>query len=246
MDYGTLWIAIAALALGGVLKGAVGAGAPVVAIPILALLFNVQVAVVMFTIPNLVSNTWQLWEYRAHLLSRKFVWSYAGGGAFGALIGSVVLALVAGEVLLAGLGLIVFGYIALRLLKPDWVLPRALADRFVLPIGVAAGVMQGAGGISAPISITFLNAMRLERGAFIATISAFFLAMALVQIPTLMMLGIMTPRLTLWSLLSAIPLFGAMPLGAWLGRRIRRDVFDRVILLLLAVVAVKLLHDALT
>ena len=241
-----LLIALGALAFGGVLKGAVGAGAPVVAVPILALLFNVQVAVVLFTIPNIVSNLWQLWAYRRELLAPKFVWSFAGGGAAGAFLGSLFLAFVSGEVLLASLGVVVFGYIALRLTRPDWVLPGDLADRYVLPVGVVAGVMQGAGGISGPVSITFLNAMRLERGAFIATISAFFLAMAVVQIPTLTALGVMTPKLTLWSILAAIPLFGAMPLGAWLGRRIERQTFDKVILILLAIVAVKLFHDALT
>lgn len=244
MEVEALALAAVALALGGVLKGAVGAGAPVVAIPIIALLYSVPVAVVVFTIPNLVSNAWQVWAYRDDLLAPRFVWSYAGGGAIGAFFGSVVLALVAGEILLAILGCIVFAYIALRLWKRDWMLSRDLADRIVLPVGLVAGLMQGAGGISAPVSITFLNAMRLERGAFIATISAIFGAMAVVQIPSLMALGVMTPTLTLWSVLAVVPLFGAMPLGAWLGQRINKEVFDRLILILLAVVALKLFYDA--
>ena len=172
MEIGFLVLAALGLALGGVLKGAIGAGAPIVAVPVLALIYSVPVAVVIFTIPNLLSNSWQLWAYRSDLLSSRFVWSYAGGGALGTVLGTVVLATVPGETLLAGLGCIVFVYIALRLMAPDWVLSRKLADRVVLPVGIAAGVMQGAGGISAPISITFLNAMRLDRGAFIATISA--------------------------------------------------------------------------
>ena len=246
MELGFLALAALGLALGGVLKGAVGAGAPVIAVPIIALLYSVPVAVAIFTIPNLFSNAWQVWAYRAELLSSKFVWNYAGGGAVGALFGSILLAVVSGEVLLAALGCIVFGYIGLRVLMPDWVLSRDVADKVVLPVGLIAGVMQGAGGISAPISVTFLSAMRLERGAFISTISAFFGAMALVQIPTLWALGIMTPSLAGWSVLAVIPLFGAMPLGAWLGRRIDREVFDKLILGLLAVVAVKLFYDALT
>ena len=246
MEFGFLALAVLGLALGGVLKGAIGAGAPVVAVPILALIYSVPVAVVIFTVPNLLSNAWQLWSYRADLLAPKFVWSYAGGGALGAIAGSVLLAVISGEALLAGLGCIVFIYIALRLMAPHWVLSRSLADRVVLPVGIVAGVMQGAGGISAPISITFLNAMRLDRGTFIATISAFFGAMAVVQIPTLWALGLMTPALAGWSLLAAVPLFGAMPIGAWLGRRIDKAFFDKLILALLAVVALKLFYDALT
>jgi uncharacterized membrane protein YfcA len=36
-----------------------------------------------------------------------------------------------------------------------------------------------------------------------------------------------------------------MPVGAWLARRIRVQAFDRVTLAVLAVIAVKLIHDAL-
>ena len=58
-----LAIALAALAFacGGILKGAIGAGAPVIAVPILALLYDVPLAVALFTLPNLLSNSWQGW-----------------------------------------------------------------------------------------------------------------------------------------------------------------------------------------
>lgn len=245
MEPQLLILAVVALVLGGVLKGAMGVGAPLFAIPVLALLFNVQVAVVLFTIPNLLTNAWQIFEYRKDLLDRRFLLGLAGGGGLGAFVGSLVLAFVAGDVLMAGLGFIVFGYIALRMMRPDFVLSRDIAGRVVWPVGFAAGIMQGAGGISAPVSMTFLNAMRLERGAFIATVSFFFVTMAVVQIPTLLALGVMTPPLVGWSFLAAVPLSVAMPLGAKLGKRIDRDVFDKLILVLLAVIALKLFYDAL-
>tara|TARA_B100000768_G_scaffold167934_1_gene172399 strand:- start:1123 stop:1581 length:459 start_codon:yes stop_codon:yes gene_type:complete len=50
------WFNIACLVLafyfGGVLKGATGAGAPIIAIPIISLLYNVPKAVAAFTIPS--------------------------------------------------------------------------------------------------------------------------------------------------------------------------------------------------
>src|SRR3546814_7645556 len=72
----------------------------------------------------------------------------------------------------------VFLYIACRLARPDWVLDLGIATRLAAPAGFAGGLLQGAAGISAPISITFLNAMRIDRAAFIATISVFFVAMS--------------------------------------------------------------------
>jgi uncharacterized membrane protein YfcA len=43
-----------ALALGGILKGATGAGAPHLAVPVLVVLRDVQFAVAVFVMPNII------------------------------------------------------------------------------------------------------------------------------------------------------------------------------------------------
>lgn len=244
MDPVSIALAVFGLALGGTLKGAIGAGAPVIAVPILALLYDVPTAVALFSFPNILSNAWQGWAFREHQISPRFVWSYALGGALGAGIGSVILATLSSETLMAGVALMVFVYVAFRLFRPGWALSRSTGTMLALPMGTLGGLMQGAGGISAPVSVTFLNSMRLERSEFIATIAIFFLAMGLVQVPALSALGIMTPERAVLSLLAAIPLFGAMPLGAWLARRISREAFDKIVLVLLVVIALRLLFAA--
>ena len=93
--------------------------------------------------------------------------------------------------------------------------------------------------------ITFLNAMRMERGEFIATIAVFFATMSLVQIPTLWSFSVLTlSRLSL-SLLAVIPLFGAMPIGKWLAGFTSKEMFDKIILSLLAQIALRLLYAAM-
>lgn len=243
MEPGAVAMVAAALAAGGVLKGALGAGAPIFVIPVLAILYDVPFAIAIFSIPNLLSNGWQSWSYRRSLLAR-LGWALAISGAVGTGVGTVILTRIPGDVLLAGLAAIVFLYIALRLARPGWVLARGKGERYAGLAGFAAGVMQGAGGISAPVSITYLNAMRLDRNEFIATISLFFFAMSLVQIPTLAAYGILTPERGLLSLVASLPLFGAMPLGNWLGRRISKRHFDQFLLWVLAAIALKLIHDA--
>ena len=106
--------------------------------------------------------------------------------------------------------------------------------------------MQRAGGISAPISVTYLNAMRMERREFIATISAFFFMMSTIQIPTQIVVGVLDWERASLAVLAAVPLFGAMPLGDWAAKRVSRETFDRLILLLLTVVALRLAYQALT
>ena len=77
MDFYTLLLATVAFLLGGTLKGAIGAGSPIIAVPILSMLYGVPFAVSVFVLPNLVSNLWQGWQFRKNLLSLKFVLIFA-------------------------------------------------------------------------------------------------------------------------------------------------------------------------
>jgi uncharacterized membrane protein YfcA len=136
----------------------------------------------------------------------------------------------------------VIAYVALRLIQPEFRLLPARANKLAAPIGALGGVLQGAGGISAPFSISFLNAMRLERTAFIGTVSVYFIAMAATQIPALFATGLMTPGLLALSALALIPLFLFIPVGAWAARWLSPKGFDRLTLVLLSLLAVRLLY----
>lgn len=246
MDVTTIIIAAAAFALGGLLKGATGAGAPVVGVPVLAVLVDVRFAVAVFATPNLLTNLWQGWRFRGDQGGRAFVWKFAFAGVAGAAVGTLLLAWLSPDLLMGVVAAIVLAYVIFRLLRPDWSLPRDLADRLALPVGFLGGAMQGAGGISAPVSVTYLNAIGLSRPEFIATISVFFAAMSVVQVPMLAVLGILTPEAFVASLLALVPLFAFMPVGDWLARRVSKDLFDRMILLLLTAIAFKLIWNAVT
>lgn len=239
-------IIFACLAAGGILKGATGAGAPILAVPALAMIFNVQFAVVVMLMPNLFTNVWQGWHFRRHRLPASFVWSFAGAGTVGVLVGTLMLASFSQDVLSIIVAAAVFLYILLRLMRPDWQIAYSLASRLSLPAGLTAGMLQGASGISAPVSISFLNAMRLERPIFISTISVFFAAITALQILALGYLRIFNIHDAVISLTAVLPILAFMPVGAALAKRLSKESFDRAILILLGVLAVKLLHDALT
>jgi len=245
MDPTGLILGALGLALGGVLKGATGAGAPILAVPLLAMLYDVPTAVALFTLPNFFSNTWQGWRFRRHQAGPALTWIFGLAGAAGAGAGSVMLVSLHSDLLLLCVAGAVFLYIAFRLAKPHWALSLAHATRLAAFAGFAGGVLQGAAGVSAPVSLSFLNAIRLEREAFIATISVFFVAMSVVQIPLLAWYGVLTRELTLFSALAVAPLFAGMAAGAWLAQRMSKQFFDRLVLALLAVIAARLVLSVL-
>lgn len=232
--------AVAALAFGGVLKGATGAGFPIIAVPVIALAYDVPTAVVVMLLPSLLANAWQAWRYRAHLPQTGFAWPFAAAGLVGAVLGTALLARVPGPMLMLAVAGLVTLYIAFRLLRPGWALSGPLARRLAIPAGLTAGTLQGATGISAPISLTFLNACQLPRPVFVATVSLFFVASTTSQAVALAAHGMLTLQGLALSAGALAVIFATMPLGEVLARRIPPRLFDRVILLLLAALALRL------
>jgi uncharacterized protein len=244
LDPTELALIFISLALGGVLKGATGAGAPVIAVPVLAMLFNAKFAVVVMLMPNLLTNVWQAWKFRHHLPPRGFVFTFTVSGAVGVLIGTAMLVSLPQEVLSLIVAFAVYIYVLFRCLKPDWSVPFGLASKLSFPAGFAAGLLQGSSGISAPVSLTFLNAMRVERKTFIATASIFFVAVTVIQLPTLSALGVATLTNLLVSLTAVAPILLFMPVGSKLAERFSKETFDHLILIMLLLLATKLVFDA--
>lgn len=239
-------VAIVALCLaaGGVLKGATGAGAPILAVPAITAMFDVRFAVMVMLVPNVFTNIWQVWRYRERLPSSGFMLLLLTGGAFGIVTGTWALKSLASDTLSLVMAGAVFAYIALRLMRPHWSLPMRIGRKLAFPAGLASGILQGSAGISAPVSITFLHSLQLGREAFIATISSQFVVLTVIQIVATAYGGLLGPSDLMFSALALLPVALGMPLGSALARRASPATMDRVVLVILAAIAAKLLFDA--
>ena len=212
-----------AFALGGILKGATGAGAPIITIPVIAAFYDVRVAVVIMVIPNLLTNIGQLYQFRKTIMPRFFTVSFALGGGLGALLGTILLANLSIKTLTLAVAFIILIYISLKLIIPTWKLNYTKAKKLVFLMGAGGGVLQGAAGLSAPISLTFLNSMKLERNQFIPTISVYFGVMSLFQMPALYFYKFLNIDTLIISCLSTIVLMLFMPLGSWIAKSISKE-----------------------
>jgi uncharacterized membrane protein YfcA len=246
LDWTGLALTFAALFLGGVLKGATGIGAPILAVPLLQSLSGVTPAVVLFSLPNLLTNGYQAWQYRASLAPAGLVWPFAIAGFAGTGIGTLMLVRLPADILLALMAVAVFLFIGFRLARPNLALPMAVGRRIAAPVGLIGGVMFGAVGLSAPVSIPFLSALRLVRPLFVSTISVYFFTLGLMQIPLLIATGTLTPPLALGSLVAVVPLLLGMPLGSYLARFISPRGFDRLTLVILGVMGVRMVVQTLS
>jgi uncharacterized membrane protein YfcA len=239
-----IMILFAALMLGGALKGATGMGVPVIAVPALAAFFDVPFAIAILTVPLLVTNSWQVWRFRAHASGLAFLPRLLVSAVVGILVGTWLLTTLPVDVLSIALGVVTILYIGVRIARPEVAIGPETARRWALTAGGLAGGLQGATGVSAPVSVTFINGMRLSRPQFVLTLSALFLAFVLTQIPALAFAGVLTWERTLYSTAALVPVALGMPIGGWLARNMSVKAFDRLILVILAGIALKLFWDA--
>ena len=231
-----------AFALGGILKGATGAGAPIVTIPVMAAFYDVRIAVIIMVIPNLLTNIGQLYQFRKTILPRFFTISFALGGGIGASLGTILLVNLPIKILTLSVASIVIIYILLKLIVPSWKLNYIKAKKLVFLMGAGGGILQGSAGLSAPISITFLNSMKLERNQFIPTISVYFGVMSIFQMPTLYYYDFLNLETVIMSCISTIVLMAFMPFGSWIAKSVSKDSFDKITLILLGFIALRIIY----
>ena len=231
-----------AFALGGILKGATGAGAPIVTIPVMAAFYDVRIAVIIMVIPNLLTNIGQLYQFRKTILPRFFTISFALGGGVGAFLGTILLVNLPIKILTLSVACIVIVYIILKLAVPSWKLNYTKAKKLVFLMGAGGGILQGSAGLSAPISITFLNSMKLERNQFIPTISVYFGVMSIFQMPTLYYYDFLNLEIIIMSCISTIVLMAFMPFGSWIAKSVSKDSFDKITLILLGFIALRIIY----
>ncbi|TVR06922.1 MAG: sulfite exporter TauE/SafE family protein [Salinarimonadaceae bacterium] len=245
LDIETAIIVILALALGGFVKGATGLGLPLVTIPVLASFLGLPHALALMQTPLIVTNVWQIWQYRRANQGAYFLRWMLPMGALGVGGGTWLLISLPATALSLMLAGMVALYVILNLARPDMLLPAALADRLAPAAGLAGGVLQGATGIAAPIIVTFIHAMRLPRENFVFALSAMFVVFSITHATALTVVGVLTFARVLEGALALIPIALAMPVGAWAATRCSRRAFERAILLLLVMMAARLLQTGL-
>lgn len=242
MDFPTLALIFVAVGAGAISKGATGMGMPLIAIPILATLFGLQHAIAVLLVPVLVSNVYQIWRFKdaRHDARLGFLGLMLVFCALGVVGGTWFLTAVPERGLALTLGVLLLAYLGLRLSKPHFAISQTAARRWAIPAGLGAGLLHGSTGISAPIGVTFIHAMRLPRQPLVFAISAMFLVLALVQAPALWVAGVLRPEWLLQGVFALLPTFLFMPVGQWLASKLSAEAFDRMILIFLGAIGLKL------
>ncbi len=240
MDGGDLGIIVVAILAGSLVKSVSGMGLPVIAVPLISLVLPLEQAVVATAVPGLAVNGLIGWRERAHRGQTRDLPVLATAGVLGAVFGTLLLVHLPEAPVLAALALIVLAYVALAVARPERSLAPATATRWSPAVGLGAGVMQGATGISGPITGTWIHAYRLPRDAHVFAVSVLFLMAGSGQTVSLLVGGAFVGH---WAAaLVGVPVAVAMiPIGTSVRGRLSGRGFDLVVLATLVVSAATIL-----
>ena len=154
---GLLFVALTAIAVGALVKGMTGVGLPLLAVPAIAAFTSVEEAVVLMIIPTFGSNLWLVVTHRrfASLLAAHRAFLIAG--FLGGILGTFVLVAIDDRWLKLTLAVWLALYL-LQLIFGNFLrsLFQAKGAAATL-VGLTAGSIQGATGVSAHIVAPYFH-----------------------------------------------------------------------------------------
>jgi uncharacterized membrane protein YfcA len=237
----TFALVLVVVAFASAVKGALGFGFPLIAVPLTANLIGARTAVVLIAIPVVFGN---------------FLILMRGGGSaeelrrFGGMLAGVVAGTVIGAQLLGrldpGVVSLIVGISAVLLAVLSWgnlmppISPKA--HRVAGPtVGVAAGVLGGATGIYAPLIAAYVHALQVDKRAFVYWLTAAFFLGGAAQVLSYWRLGLYNWNLVTYAVATFVPVVVGTWLGFWIQDRLPVTLFRRLVLLLVLASGVNLI-----
>lgn len=235
-----LLLVVAASLVGSFVKSVTGIGYPLIAIPILSLFIGVEDAVVVIAVPNTVANLLLNVHARHAAGETRDLPVLAATSILGALVGTALLVSVPEEPLLLTLAITIVVYVVQYLRRIQLTLDAATSHRWAPVAGSAAGVMQGAIGVSGPVVAMWFQGYRLGKNAFVFSVTLVFLVSGAAQAMLLAAAGEYDRDRLVAVALALVATLAMIPVGTRLRERIGTTTFERMVVALLAVSAVSL------
>lgn len=236
---GLIQLAFASLVviLAFAVRGTAGFGGGAVAVPLLALVLPIQVAIPVVTVLAIISSL-------GHWIRdwRKIVWREIARVApftlAGVLVGLQLFRELASRTLTQAFGVFVIAYAIFAFATAGRL--RAPPLSLIWPLAIGLSTLAGLigtlfGGAAGPLYVIYLNTLRLEKDAFRVTVTTMLMTLAMLRVAGYARLGFYDTT-TLTVLAAALPM---MLVGARIGRhiagRIDQRTFNRTVGLVLMV-----------
>ncbi len=218
MDISALALATFGFAFAGFIKGLTGLGFSSTCLPFLVLALGLKTAIPLVLLPSLATNASVMLDAGHFRETVRRFWPMYLTTLGGLVVGLYFLVSFDEAGLVAVLGLVLMAYGGYALAKPDLRLPSRLEKPLALPSGLLTGVINGCTGCQLVPSMPFLMALHLEPNRFLQAINISFSLSSVFVAAGLAKFGLLTWKIVGLSLLSFVPVFS----GIWIGAKLRR------------------------
>ncbi len=254
LNHGLLWPALhglpwrswliigGVLLLGGIVKGIVSIGVPLVAIPLLTGLITVKQAVLLLSLPIIIGNIPQALEGGKTWSTLKGIGFLVIGATLGIALGVKILLAIPSATAVAVAGVMLAVAAVLMLFNPSFTLPKRSAAPAGLVLGFVSGLMEGIAAIPGPLLAAYLIAAGATGRRFTKEIALVLVISVAVLILTFGQSRHAAPSDLLISALAAIPVVAGIVIGRPLRDALPPRRFRMVVLTFILLAAAQMIY----
>lgn len=241
----TLTLGLLTFLAAGTVKGTLGIGLPLVAVPLLATVLDLPTAIALMVVPVLTSNVIQAVQGKKKMAILRRFWPLLVTLVPFTIFTAQFLSSVDLRTGSLVLGVIVVLFSLTQLVRFRFSISER-QERFLNPtVGAVAGLLGGLSNLFGPPLIMYLVALKLEKDDFVTTIGLLFIVASATLYATLASVGVLTFENGLASLVAAFPVMAGVFLGARLRSRIHQKAFERVLMVVLVLIGLNLIRRGL-
>ena len=216
------WCAFA-LFCGGLIKGALGVGTPLLTVPMMAFVLPPQIAIVIMALPVVVANVWQFINAPKE---KGIVRDYLPAGlaiAVGSAIGTKILVSIDEKLLLILVAVLVALFTVLQGSRYRFGIERPMLWPAGIAFGLTAGVVGGLSSMFGPMMVLYMVSINnLPKDRFVAGISFLYLWAVIPWNFQLYFRGLLDHPVLLYSAIAII----WVSLGMVFGQRARQHISE--------------------
>ncbi len=225
-------------------KGAIGFGFPLLAVPLLSSIMGPKVAIPVVAIPTLLSNLLVIRRGGAGEAGGA-LWTMLAGTAVGTVAGALLLGVLNPRLATGLVGAVALLYVAVTTLGLTFRVPATSVGRAGPAFGLLAGLMGGATGISSPLLASYLHMLRLEKREFVFWITMTLFVVNIAQVATYFRLGLYEGPVLTTALLACVPMAIGTLAGLGLQDRLEPKLFGRLVLAVVFIASANLIARSL-
>jgi uncharacterized membrane protein YfcA len=240
-------LALAAIfvACGGLTKGIVGLGLPLVAVPLLSSIMPVPEAVSLMIVPILVTNLYQMLRNSEIKQALTRFWPAILFLVLGMPIGTFGLTVLKTSRLDLVLALVVIAFVISNLFPRPFTISPRHERWWGPPVGLVSGVIGGLSSQYGPPIGLYLLALKVPKDTFIATMAVTLEIGGVVLFISLLSFHVLQAQGLMYSSLAVVPAFIGLVIGEHARSRFSQETFQKAVLLTLLVTAAFLIRRGL-